>query len=209
MCNYHYKSFKRRLRKLLQYSFAVWLQCPSSLGPGEFSICVLGPKSGSGLEREKILWHSLGATAPWLLIFPPWLLIICIDSAVPIMAPYLFHSDENFALWTISIILSGSSPLDDFYHLATHFDNWAHLTSDKQALLPALYSLGVLLYPLFLVVWLSNGIVYHETWPTGVISLNLETVTLSPAHPLLLLQIIYPVGPTIKYCPLVLDVYPL
>lgn len=117
--------------KLLQYSFAVWLQCPSSLGPGEFSICVLGPKSGSGLEPEKILWHSLGATSPWLLIFPPWLLIICIDSAVPTMAPCLFHSDENFALWTISIILSGSSPLDDFYHLVTHFDNWAHLTSDK------------------------------------------------------------------------------
>lgn len=55
MCNYHYKSFKKRLRKLLQYSFAVWLQCPSSLGPGEFSICVLGPKSGSDLEPEKIL----------------------------------------------------------------------------------------------------------------------------------------------------------
>ena len=55
MCSYCFKSSKKRLGELLQYSFAVWLECPSSLEPGEFSICVSGPKSDSSLEPETVL----------------------------------------------------------------------------------------------------------------------------------------------------------
>lgn len=50
--------------------------------------------------------------------------------------------------------------------------------------------------------------VYYETWPTGITYLNLEMVNLSPAHLLLLSQIVYPLGPIIKYSPLVLGETP-